>query len=162
MSCARVTYNVFYNLITFCRNQSSRPGSRTQKFGVKGFQYKTCLDFSTTRKHIESHIIHFRLGTMSPGWCGVIKDRTQAAESVKKRDHSGRRTAALRFQLRYSTRHFSAHRPKSFFFLLLLSCCLTSTEARWPLRDGDRVGRGRESETMKEAKQRKRKRSTAG
>ena len=28
----------------------------------------------------------------------------------------------------------------------LLSCCLTSTEARWPIRDGDRVGRGRQSE----------------
>ena len=24
----------------------------------------------------------------------------------------------------------------------LLSCCLTSTEAGWPIRDGDRVGRG--------------------
>ena len=32
--------------------------------------------------------------------------------------------------------------------LLLLSCCLTSTEARWPIRDGDRVGRGRESERL--------------
>ena len=30
----------------------------------------------------------------------------------------------------------------------LLSCCLTSTEARWPIRDGDRVGRGRESERL--------------
>ena len=29
-----------------------------------------------------------------------------------------------------------------------LSCCLTSTEARWPIRDGDRVGRGRESERL--------------
>ena len=28
----------------------------------------------------------------------------------------------------------------------LLSCCFTSTEARWPIRDGDRVGRGRQSE----------------
>ena len=28
----------------------------------------------------------------------------------------------------------------------LLSCCFTSTEARWPIRDGERVGRGRESE----------------
>ena len=28
----------------------------------------------------------------------------------------------------------------------LLSCCFTSTEARWPIKDGDRVGRGRESE----------------
>ena len=28
----------------------------------------------------------------------------------------------------------------------LLSCCLTSTEARWPIRDGDRVGWGQESE----------------
>ena len=28
----------------------------------------------------------------------------------------------------------------------LLSCCFTSTEVRWPIRDGDRVGRGRESE----------------
>ena len=31
---------------------------------------------------------------------------------------------------------------------LLLSCCLTSTEARWPIRDGDRVGRGRESDRL--------------
>ena len=30
--------------------------------------------------------------------------------------------------------------------LPLLSCCLTSTEARWPIRDGDRVGMRRESE----------------
>ena len=30
----------------------------------------------------------------------------------------------------------------------LLSCCLTSTEAKWPIRDGDRVGRGRESERL--------------
>ena len=29
-----------------------------------------------------------------------------------------------------------------------LSCCLTSTEARWPIRDRDRVGRGRESERL--------------
>ena len=28
----------------------------------------------------------------------------------------------------------------------LLSWCFTSTEARWPIRDGDRVGRGRQSE----------------
>ena len=31
---------------------------------------------------------------------------------------------------------------------VMLSCCLTSTEARWPIRDGDRVGRGRESERL--------------
>ena len=30
--------------------------------------------------------------------------------------------------------------------LLLFHCCLTSTEARWLIRDGDRVGRARESE----------------
>ena len=28
----------------------------------------------------------------------------------------------------------------------LLICCFTSTEARWLIRDGDRVGRGRKSE----------------
>ena len=28
----------------------------------------------------------------------------------------------------------------------MLSCCFTSTEARWPIRDGDRVGRVRQSE----------------
>ena len=28
----------------------------------------------------------------------------------------------------------------------LIYCCFTSTEARWPIRDGDRVGRGRQSE----------------
>ena len=36
--------------------------------------------------------------------------------------------------------------PTLRYTLSLLSCCLTSTEARWPIRDGDRVGRGRESE----------------
>ena len=30
--------------------------------------------------------------------------------------------------------------------LFLLHCCFTSTEARWLIRDGDRVGRGRQSE----------------
>ena len=44
-------------------------------------------------------------------------------------------------------------RPQLFFlffhvFFSLFSCCLTSTEARWPIRDGDRVGRGRESERL--------------
>ena len=32
--------------------------------------------------------------------------------------------------------------------VLSVSCCLTSTEARWPIRDGDRVGRGRESDRL--------------
>ena len=31
-------------------------------------------------------------------------------------------------------------------FFALLSCCFPSTEARWPIRDRDRVGRGRQSE----------------
>ena len=31
-------------------------------------------------------------------------------------------------------------------YLWFLSCCFTSTEARWPIRDGERVGRGRQSE----------------
>ena len=30
--------------------------------------------------------------------------------------------------------------------MLLIYCCFTSTEARWPIREGDRVGRGRQSE----------------
>ena len=30
--------------------------------------------------------------------------------------------------------------------LVLLHCCFTSTEARWPIRDGDIVGRGPQSE----------------
>ena len=29
---------------------------------------------------------------------------------------------------------------------VLFSWCLMSTEVRWPIRDGDRVGRGRQSE----------------
>ena len=29
-----------------------------------------------------------------------------------------------------------------------VSCCFTSTEAIWPIRDGDRVGRGREIERL--------------
>ena len=35
---------------------------------------------------------------------------------------------------------------KRSLIVLLLHCCLMSTEARWLTRDGDRVGRGRESE----------------
>ena len=38
------------------------------------------------------------------------------------------------------------HIPHHRFYTHFLSCSLTSTEARWPIRDGDRVGRGRESE----------------
>ena len=38
--------------------------------------------------------------------------------------------------------------PNGPYGLCLLSCCLTSTEARWPIRVGDRVGRGRESERL--------------
>ena len=34
------------------------------------------------------------------------------------------------------------------FSYAFLSCCLTSTEAGWPIRDGDRVGRGRESDWL--------------
>ena len=30
--------------------------------------------------------------------------------------------------------------------VILLHCCFTSTEARWLIRDGDRVGRGQKSE----------------
>ena len=45
----------------------------------------------------------------------------------------------------------SSSRPQQAFRFLwtlstLLSCCFTSTEARWPIRDVDRVGRGRQSE----------------
>ena len=39
--------------------------------------------------------------------------------------------------------------------LLALSCCFTCTEARWPIRDGDRVGRGRESERLDRGNRRK-------
>ena len=42
----------------------------------------------------------------------------------------------------------SPQEAPSFTLVSLLSCCLTSTEARWPIRDGDRVGRGRESERL--------------
>ena len=47
--------------------------------------------------------------------------------------------------------------------MFLLSCCLTSTEARWPIRDRDRVGRGWQSEesTMETAWKRPERRWTA-
>ena len=32
------------------------------------------------------------------------------------------------------------------YFCCVLSWCFTSTEVRWPIRDGDRGGRGRQSE----------------
>ena len=35
---------------------------------------------------------------------------------------------------------------KSCLVFLILHCCFTSTEARWLIRDRDRVGRGRKSE----------------
>ena len=33
-----------------------------------------------------------------------------------------------------------------YYLILLLHCYFTSTEARWLIRDGERVGRGRQSE----------------
>ena len=45
--------------------------------------------------------------------------------------------------------HLDSHTaPELCALSSLLSCCLTSTEARWPIRDGDRVGRGRESDRL--------------
>ena len=45
--------------------------------------------------------------------------------------------------------HLDSHTaPELWPSTLLLSWCLTSTEARWPIRDGDRVERGRESERL--------------
>ena len=38
--------------------------------------------------------------------------------------------------------------PLAAYVTCLLHCCLTSTEARWPIRDADRVGRGRQSEGL--------------
>ena len=64
---------------------------------------------------------------------------TQAAESVKMETTAGGRQQLSGF-IATAADNFSAH-TKSF-----LSCCFTSTEARWPIRDGDRVGRGRQSE----------------
>ena len=43
-----------------------------------------------------------------------------------------------------------------FSYAFFLSCCFTSTEARWPVRDGDRVGRGRQSEASTAETARKR------
>ena len=51
--CSWTIYiSICIHKITFCRNQSSRPGRPWQspherKFGVKGYQYKTCSDFVT-------------------------------------------------------------------------------------------------------------------
>ena len=43
--------------------------------------------------------------------------------------------------------HLDSHTaPELCFSNGLLSWCFTSTEARWPIRDGDREGRGRQSE----------------
>ena len=44
----------------------------------------------------------------------------------------------------------------SLFLSVLLFCCFTSTEARWLIRDGDRVGRGRKSEGSTKETARKR------
>ena len=44
--------------------------------------------------------------------------------------------------------HLDSHTAPELCVKCKLSCCLTSTEARWPIRDGDRVGRGRESERL--------------
>ena len=42
--------------------------------------------------------------------------------------------------------HLDSHTAPELCPFHLLSGCFTSTEARWPIRDGDRVGRGRQSE----------------
>ena len=45
---------------------------------------------------------------------------------------------------RFTHTYYSKHGPIYTGYIYI--CCLTSTEARWPIRDGDRVGRGRENE----------------
>ena len=44
--------------------------------------------------------------------------------------------------------HLDSHTAPELWLgpILFLYCCFTSTEARWPIRDWDRVGRGRQSE----------------
>ena len=43
--------------------------------------------------------------------------------------------------------HLDSHTaPELWATVTLLLSCFTSTEARWPIMDGDRVGRGRQSE----------------
>ena len=63
---------------------------------------------------------------------------------------TGDRAVKSNYQLSllWRTAHRATDRSPiaSAFFFLFLSCCFTSTEARWPIRDGDRVGRGRQSE----------------
>ena len=61
--------------------------------------------------------------------------RTSAAQTFKEQSH----------KCKY-LHIFYLFRPACIFAFFLLYCCLTSTEARWPIRDGDRVGRGRQSE----------------
>ena len=41
--------------------------------------------------------------------------------------------------------HLDSHTAPE-LWTLQIYCCFTSTEARWPIRDWDRVGRGRQSE----------------
>ena len=42
--------------------------------------------------------------------------------------------------------HLDFHTAPELCKIRMLYCCLTSTEARWLIRDGDRVGRGRKNE----------------
>ena len=47
---------------------------------------------------------------------------------------------------RSEPRYYASESNVALSSFALLSCCFTSTEARWPVRDGDRVGRGRQSD----------------
>ena len=43
-------------------------------------------------------------------------------------------------------RYYASESNVALSSFALLSCCFTSTEVRWHIRDGDRVGRGRQSD----------------
>ena len=115
----------------------------------KGFGYTHT--HTHTHTHKSRHLfwskhrphMHHSLGIFSPKSFGILNKLTSSSEVNL--------SIIIFLILRYSQWIINSMWCTQ-INQLLLSCCLTSTEARWPIRDGDRVGRGRESDRLDRGK----------
>ena len=89
-----------------------------------------------------------RATVVTRGWNGYRNKSQHRKSTLEKKIlppfQQGFEPATFQSRVRRSN-HWAIPAPRDQRFL---SWCLTSTEARWPIRDGDRVGRGRESERL--------------
>ena len=102
---------------------------RPQRRGAQVMMMNWCLMSSDVMRHIRDKL-----------W--PISAEARCNKSLRPRKPEGSRLGRTAQDV-----HLDSHTAPE-LWEPRLSCCLTSTEAGWPIRDGDRVGWGRESDWL--------------